>query len=486
MIRLVILILMCCEVMADSRFIELTLEPETIYQNDSFVLNIESSGVPVPVDPGDLPFATPIRETTGTRFLVRGGSVLPVDLRRMAFQSTGTGKFDIGPIEIDGVRSNGVTLNIAAPNQEEFTVDKGNVELEVQISHLAPYVHQQVVMDVVLYHRHRLIDLDIQPPVVENAQIKTVMEARRPPPHPDRPEWDRVLWRYLVFPGKDGRLSISPIQVSGTLVTLTQQRDAFSLQEGPWSLDVRGSAVSDEWWLPASRVVADESWSIDLANLNAGDEFERIITVTANGARAEQIPDLNMYDMVGFLITRFPPRRETHFGDNGVTGMAIFRFRLQSISPTPVFLDTIKLPWWDINKDQSEMEILPARRIHVGLPDRDALLQTLGAEVSFATRLSDAIFSWRSLVYGTAATLWILLIIRWVSQNSRWHRGLLVCRNLLRRCRLRWLLWSGQRRSALAYIYARGNTRLLEQEATILAKLREEFFVSKVSPRQTG
>jgi hypothetical protein len=43
-------------------------------------------------------------------------------------------------------------------------------------------------------------------------------------------------------------------------------------------------------------------------------------------------------------------------------------------SPIPVFLDTVRVPWFDTIERKAKEAIIPARRINVGLPDRADLL----------------------------------------------------------------------------------------------------------------
>lgn len=52
-----------------------------------------------------------------------------------------------------------------------------------------------------------------------------------------------------------------------------------------------------------------------------------------------------------------------------------------------MFLDTVRIPWWDTELQLAREAIIPARRINVGLPDRANVLSKLALEESGISRL---------------------------------------------------------------------------------------------------
>ena len=106
----------------------------------------------------------------------------------------------------------------------------------------------------------------------------------------------------------------------------------------------------------------------------------RTLTLTAHDVLASQLPVVVPFESRSITSTPLGERREQTLVGERVTSTATFTFRLVATSPVPVFLDTVRVRWWDTDTRTPEEAIVPARRINVGLPERADLLAELALD----------------------------------------------------------------------------------------------------------
>ena len=121
-------------------------------------------------------------------------------------------------------------------------------------------------------------------------------------------------------------------------------------------------------------------------SVSAGDEVIRTITVIADGALSQQIPDIAPLPSRAFSSVLIGKNREQSLIGNKIVSKAEFQFRMTAQSPIPVFLDTVRVPWWNTVEQKMSEAIIPARRINIGLPERADVLANLALRGSFWDR----------------------------------------------------------------------------------------------------
>jgi len=234
--------------------------------------------------------------------------------------------------------------------------------------------------------------------------------------------WRVISWRYHLFAQRSGALSIDSVSWKGTAIRSRTQRAAFHKQTPIQNLHVKPSAQDVQWWLPASRVSLSDEWSKDPRELSAGDEIFRTIRLEASNVLASHLPEVTPLESRAISSEAIKQSREQILLDGNVQSIATFTYRMVAQSPIPVFLDTVRVPWYDPHQSQSREAIIPARRINIGLPDRADLL----ADLSLKERWFDRIH---------------LEIRSMTSRFAFWHvslilLGLIVCILLILEARL--------------------------------------------------
>lgn len=414
-------------------YIKLTLDSTEIYLGDAIVLEVESVGLLDPIDFSPLEAnATVVRDTGGTRIAVIKGKVVEIAIKRIDLIPDKPGLIVIGPLLAGEVTSNSVHVNVldeARPTWQPVTDD---LQIKATLVPETPWVNQQTVFTIELLHRYPINNEEISLPDLAGFAKRPLIENRRTFKDDDK-EWYRTQWQYLIFPTQSGPQTIGSIKWTGTATKSRVERAEFSRTHEPISLNVQAATVeSGKWWLPASNLQLKEQWSSPVIELRAGDEVERTIIISAHSVLAGQIPRPDVPESRALQQTLINTTRKEELINKTMVSTAEFTYRVKAQSPIPVFLDTVRLPWWNTVENTAKEAIIPARRINVGLPDRVDLLTNIALQESGMTRAKHWLQStnWlRNSVYIIAvfatlmmASLFIPWLLARAKQRSRLNK----------------------------------------------------------------
>lgn len=363
---------------AVDRWIVVKVDGDRFFLGDTVVLDIDSTGLEGPIDFSALDAVAAIgRQTVGTRIAVIRGQVVEIRSVRLEISPKKAGYITLGPLTAGAVASNTVTIDIEAERPPQWTPTAQDADMTMTVSEARPWLQQEVVLDIRVRHRHPLSNEEVKLPAFADFRITPVFEERRTIETADG-GWAVLAWRYLLYPQHSGPITIDAPRLGATLSRTRVERARVELSVSPIQLDVRPAAGLSHWWLPARKVTLKDAWSTEPAGLSAGDEVMRTIRVEAEGVRPEQIPDVAMAETRGFQITPVGVRRSGSVKEAGSSATATFEFKLRAVSPVAIFVDTVRLPWWDTVAGEARNAIIPARRIEIGMPDRDKLIENAG------------------------------------------------------------------------------------------------------------
>lgn len=365
---------------AVDRWIVVRVDGDRFFLGDTIVLDIDSTGLEDPIDFSALDKIANIgRQTAGTRIAVIGGKVVEIKSLRLEITPKAAGHVTIGPLTAGGVSSNTIVIDVEAERPPQWIPTAEDADMTMTVSTPQPWLHQELLLDIRVRHRHPLSDDEVRLPVLGDFRVTPVFEERRTIETSDG-GWAVLAWRYLIYPQHSGLITIGAPHLDATLSRTRIERARIELAANPIQLDVRPAASPAQWWLPARNVAMKDQWSVEPTGLSAGDEVVRTITVEADGVRPEQIPDIVMPETRGFQITPAGVRRSGSTDDTGSKATASFDFKLRAVSPVAIFVDTVRLPWWDTGKGVAKNAIIPARRIEIGMPDREKLIENAGGD----------------------------------------------------------------------------------------------------------
>lgn len=416
--------------------ITLTTDNESIYLGDTVVVEIETVGLLEDIDTAALfKDADLLRETYGTRIAVIDGRVAEVKIRRMEFLPRSEGISTFGPLYGETTAGETISNSLSVDVLPAANIDwqPANDDLQIQVllsrgdqstaaaeltSPYEVYIGERIVVDITLRHYHAIADEQIRMPDFEGFDVLKAYELRRTTEDSikdvanesgatQEPGNIRVTaWRYHVFAQRSGPYSIGNISWSGEAIRSRTQRARFSRESDAIPLDIKPAIQGKDWWLPASSVLLEEQWSKDTRELSAGDELFRTITLSARDVLASHLPDVVPLQSRAISSTLVEQERTQILQADHIEATATFKFRLVAQSPIPVFLDTVRVPWFNTRDAQEREAIIPARRINVGLPDRADLLADLALSVHWFDR-----FKLEARSFGNRFAYWHVLLV---------------------------------------------------------------------------
>ncbi len=385
---------------------------EPVYLGDSIIIELESIGIEEAVDIQPLlQEAQLLRETLGTRIMVVNEQVVEMKSRRMELLPQREGRIVFGPLRADSsrgeVRSNSIIIDVNAPLEADWQPDSDDLQMSLTVrmgngtpliqlqnaesssaAGIQPHVGQHIIADIELRHRFPIADERLSIPRFEGFDIlEQYVERRTIDAQDEQTSWRLTAWRYHLFAQRSGAVQLPPVGWAGTVIRSRTQRAEFDRQTPAVSLQIAPAADDAHWWLPATDVELSDSWSRDPRELTAGDEILRTVTLSARDVLASHLPDIVPPESRALTTTPINQSRSQQLIGDHIVATAEFEFRMIAQSPIPVFLDTVRVPWYDTRSNESREAIIPARRINVGLPERADLLASLALEGHWYDRL---------------------------------------------------------------------------------------------------
>jgi len=370
-------------------YIKLQIDSSEVFFGDTVVLEIESTGLLDPIDLSPLlQQATLVRETTGTRIAVFSGKVAEIKIRRMDLQPKTPGVLVIGPLMAGDITSNSVHVKVLDLVRPDWQPQGDDLQINTTVTPEVVRINQQMELTVELLHRYPVSGETISLPELSGFSKRVLISDRRTFKD-DNKEWRRIEWRYLLYPRESGTLKIGSVKWTGSVLKSRAERAQFSRETKPLKVNVGVAADSQsDWWLPSDSVTLSEVWSEPPTSLRAGDELNRVITIEAGEVLSGQIPTPVILESRALQQTLIDTNRSEQITDNNIVSKAVFTYRVKAQSPIPVFMDTVRLKWWNTNTFEAQEAIIPARRINVGLPDRADLLSKAALQETGVNRLN--------------------------------------------------------------------------------------------------
>ena len=329
-----------------------------------------------------------------------------------------TGKLTIPPLSVGNYSTQPLTVTIQEPSQATTAQSQRDIFLEADVDSHIPYVQGQVLLTLRLVtgiplQEGKLDDPEIEWGMVErvgkDASFETTRAGRR---------YQVTERRYIITPQKAGAQVIPPVLLSGSipddraggstldqffsnrrrnqnrgpLNSFFQTLRPIHLQSPKVSLTVKDmpADIKGKVWLPAKELTIKERWSGDTENIQMSEPLTRTVVVFAKGLRGEQLPELPESDYGSVKTYPDKAKTNTEFDGTWVVGTREEKYALVPTQPGVVTVPSIRIPWWNIAREQWETAELPSRVLTVKgeLPSQAARIQPVQPN-----QLSDSIQS---------------------------------------------------------------------------------------------
>ncbi len=257
----------------------------------------------------------------------------------------------------------------------ESSIDKSN-----------PYVQEQVILTVRLFHKVPIHNGSLTQPEINNAVVEKVGDDVKGRTEKNGQLYDVIERRYAIFPQKSGHIEIPAIHFEGAIARAQQGQvnnfnrgffaDPFSMIQNTQTLRTRSKPISisvktipdsfkGKHWLPAHSLRLQEKWTPDTANFEVGQAITRTITLIGEGVTSSQLPSLNIPNVDKINIYPDQSIQENRSNENGILGLTQQKLALLPNEKGQVMLPEIRIPWWNTQTNRYEVATLPAKKITI-------------------------------------------------------------------------------------------------------------------------
>ncbi|EGV16394.1 hypothetical protein ThimaDRAFT_4339 [Thiocapsa marina 5811] len=329
------------------------------------------------------------------RMSVVNGAVSHTREWRIELAPKRTGRLEIPALAWGDARSEPLTVDVVEDAAaDDPTAGPKPIFLRTETDEATPYVQQAFHYRVQVLYREREAPQRavLSDPQVEGATIERDGEDRASVEVIDGQRYQVIERRFLVIPLQSGPLVIRGPRLEAVMPaprpagrSAADEFDAL-FGAGPFSglsrmttggrrvverssdleIQVRAQPPgSSSPWLPAESVEISDEWIPSSPRFQVGEPVTRVLTVTARGATAAQLPPLVLDPPDGAQIYPGQTRAEDLPGVGAPVGVRSLEVAFVPTRAGPVTLPEVRVPWWDTREDRERVAIVPARTLEV-------------------------------------------------------------------------------------------------------------------------
>jgi len=353
-----------------------SVDRSIIHENESFrfILRVEGS----PSGRPDLSALSvdfdPLESFQSSSIQIVNGRTSSVTEWVVELMPRRSGSFELPPIELGGLRSNALSVEILPAEQDDAA--QGDVFMEVELDRERGYVQAQAIFTLRLFVGIGTGRQTLTAPLIEGGEA--IVEKLGSDREFQTVKGGRVYnvreRRYAIFPQQPGTLTIGPAVYDAMIMPSRGFARQQRLRSDVLELEVQSAVPPPAQypravWLPASRLEITESWS------DGGDRFEqgvpqtRTLDIVADGLLETQLPELELATTAGLRQYSDQPELNRVVTADGIEAHRTERFAVIAQAPGTIDLPAVELPWFDIDTDRWEVARLGGRSIEVSAGD---------------------------------------------------------------------------------------------------------------------
>jgi hypothetical protein len=344
-----------------------SVDRDIIRANESFtfVLRAEGrfSGIP---DVSALTRDFDILQTgSSTSIRIVNGQRTQVAEWQVELMPRSDGNFEIPPIEMSGVLSNPVLVEVL-PAATGADAD-ADIFVEVSLDRQEAYVQAQVVYMQRFFIGINTSREELTSPLVEGGDA--IVEKLGGDREFQTVRGERVYRvrerRFAIFPQSAGTITIGPTEYRATVIPLR----GFSRRQGVTSESLSLTVLPavpppashpSAIWLPAQSLRIEESWGDGELTFEQGVPRTRQLSVVADGLLETQLPEITLAQSDGLRQYADQPELSRQVRDDGIEATRTERFAVIAQQPGAVEFPPVELPWWNVDTRRWEVARVPA------------------------------------------------------------------------------------------------------------------------------
>jgi hypothetical protein len=280
------------------------------------------------------------------------------------------GEFELPAVELDGVLSNSVRLEILPPETSSGTA--ADVFIEVELDRPEAYVQSQAIYTLRLHVGVATGREALTAPAVTGGEaiVEKLGGDREYQTVRGNKAYRVRERRFAVFPQTAGVLTIGPTEYQATVIPGIGFSRQQSLRSDVLELEVLPAVPPPAShpgavWLPARALRIEESWSGDADGFEQGVPRTRELTIIADGLLETQLPELDLTESPGLRQYADQPDLSREISDAGIEARRTERFAVIANRPGAVEFPPVELPWWNVDTERWEIARIDAALVEV-------------------------------------------------------------------------------------------------------------------------
>lgn len=280
-----------------------------------------------------------------------------------------TGTFVIPPFEIDGLRSEPITLTVVPADPNGTGSDELFIQSSLSSSEL--YVQQLAYYEVKIYFNGDLQRGSLSQPELPGATIEQLGKDVEGSELVNGQRYQTITRRYTLIAEKHGDFELAAPWFKGEMIdrqssrydyfaktkTVSAQGQVLKLTVKPIPDNFKGQ------WLVSELVALTEEWTPPGQDLTQGEPVTRTITLTALDLSDHQLPDLNFSLPDGIKSYAEQPQSKKAERNGRLVAQKVFTSAVIATKSGELVLPAIRIPWWNSKTNELSYAELPERTL---------------------------------------------------------------------------------------------------------------------------
>ncbi|RTE86893.1 MULTISPECIES: BatD family protein [Gammaproteobacteria] len=272
------------------------------------------------------------------------------------------GRYTIPSFDIEGAQTQPIEIEVIEVQRNQNGENRPFF-IEGTVSEASPYVQQQVTYTVDLFI-HSDIPLEngtIAPPLADNANVEQITQNRERQEIINGQRYQVITQVYAITPQRSGSVEVQGVQFEGIYrqpnsrgFSGFSRPEQVSLMTPNVELNVQPIPQQYQGqWFVSEQVVIERQISPASGMVAVGEPITETVTITAEGVRPEQIPELDISSPDGLRVYPETPQQEVFARRDTRIGQVTYTTVYIPSREGQFELPQINIPWFNPSADQS-------------------------------------------------------------------------------------------------------------------------------------
>jgi len=280
-----------------------------------------------------------------------------------------TGTLIIPAIQVGHARSKPSSIEVTnTPHVSASSVSTAPATalfMQTIASESQPFINQQLIYTVKIYHNTSILDASYQPPQLSDALTMPLGENRQYQVIENGRPYLVEEQKYAFFPQESGAHIIFPPSFQALIYDDIPRRVRADGKSKSLNVKAIPENFKNKLWVPAKSLALTEHYDQHDTNFNEGSTLTRTLTLRAAGLPAELLPPLDMSKSTAFNTYPERPILKTETQGNDIVGKTTMKINYLFNQTGQVTLPEQTVTWYNTETGKTEHSTLPKRILHI-------------------------------------------------------------------------------------------------------------------------